>query len=573
MENIHSKKNKQRVSFNYNDAIVLFILAIVLYLFIMGWHDMHSTFEVGQTYKLTLDKINLPYYTLRSMMRMVIGLVLSFIFAVVFGALSAKFKAIERVVLPFVNFMESVPLVGFLTFTTVYFLGVFPHSVMGLECAAIFGVFTGQAWNMCLVVYQTLKIVPYELIEAANIFQYNAWQRFWRLEFPYSIPGLLWNTMVSQSAAWFALVATEAIPVRTSTVELPGVGSYIAESLIAGNAQAVIWAIVALISSVIVLDQIMFRPLVRYANKFKFEDLASKNENTSWFFNCIINSNICKFLGNQLNIISYFSLFTLSTFYRKLNIGKFKIPAIGWYVLSKVWYTAIVVSLVYGCYHLWVYFPKLEVSKMPILMLETTVRVVIAMLLSILIFVPLGIWIGLNPKLVRMFQPVIQVMAALPCNIFYPLMAIFLVATNQSLSVWSIFLIMLGTQWYILFNVIAGASTIPNQLLEVNKNFGVCGLLWWRKFLIPAIFPYIVTGIISAAGGAWNASIAGEMLTWGSSTKVTSGLGAYIANASANSQMQNSALGCAAMCSLVAICIIFIWKPLYKLAENRFKIS
>ncbi len=573
MENINSKRKKQKNYFNYNDVIVLFIFIVVAYLLVNGWHDMRSTFIVGQTYKITLDTNNLPYYTLRSMMRMVIGLGLSFIFAVVFGALSAKFKAIERVVLPFVNFMESVPLVGFLTFTTVYFLGVFPNSVMGLECAAIFGVFTGQAWNMCLVVYQTLKIVPYELVEAANIFQYNAWQRFWRLEFPYSIPGLLWNTMVSQSAAWFALVATEAIPVKTNTVELPGVGSYIAESLIIGNAHAVIWAIIALISSVIVLDQLMFRPLVRYANKFKFEDLASKNENTSWFFNCMADSNVCRFLGQQLNLISYFLLFTLSMVYRKLNIGKFKIPAMGWYLLSKIWYTVIITLLVYGCYNLWQYFPRLEVSKMPVLMLETTIRVVIAMLLSILIFVPLGIWIGLNPKLVRLFQPIIQVLAALPCNIFYPLMAIFLVATHQNLSVWSIFLIMLGTQWYILFNVIAGASTIPNQLLEVTKNFGVRGLLWWRKFLIPAIFPYIVTGIISAAGGAWNASIAGEMLTWGSSTKVTQGLGAYIANASTNSQMQNSALGCAAMCSLVAICIIIIWKPLYRLAENRFKIS
>ena len=436
--NISTYKHNQNKKLNYNDLIVLAILVCVSALLVLGWRDMHSTFEVGQTYKISLSLDQLPYYTLRSMMRMVIGLVFSFAFAVIFGALSAKFKAIERVVLPFVNFMESVPLVGFLTFTTVYFLGVFPHSMMGLECAAIFGVFTGQAWNMCLIVYQTLKIVPYELVEASNIFQYNPWQRFWRLEFPYAIPGLLWNTMVSQSAAWFALVATEAIPVRTSTIELPGVGSYIAESLVAGNTKTITWAIIALISSVIILDQILFRPLVRYANKFKFEDLASKNNNTSWFYSCIMNSYLCRVIGYHLKQFAYLTLFTIPFYCKKHKISTLKVPSRVWYIVAKLWYIIVVIALAYAGYHLWQYFPKMELHKMPVLMLQTTLRVGVAMLLSILIFVPLGVWIGLSPKLVRLLQPIIQVMAALPCNIFYPLMAMFLIATSQSLSTWSI---------------------------------------------------------------------------------------------------------------------------------------
>lgn len=562
---------------NFNDIIVVAIFITIIAMLTKGWLDMHANFDTTHVAKISLNLSALPYYTLRSTMRLVIGLVLSFAFALIFGTLSAKFKAIERVVLPFVNFMESVPLVGFLTFTTLYFMSAFPHSIMGLECAAIFGVFTGQAWNMCLIVYQTLKVVPYELIEAADMFQYNAWQRFWRLEFPYSIPGLLWNTMVSQSAAWFALVATEAIPVHGNTVELPGIGSYIAESLLAGNATTTIYAIIALTLNIIIFDQLVFRPLVKYANQYKFEDLASKNGHTSWFHTCILNSGICNKIGAGFNYLSYLALFDIPKYTKKFNFPRVNladgIKRKFTFVVTKLWYLLVITLIIIAGYNLWKYLPKAELHKMPILMLETTIRVSVAMILSILIFVPLGVWIGLQPKLVKAFQPIIQVLAALPCNIFYPLMALFLITTHQTLSVWSIFLIMLGTQWYVLFNVIAGASTIPNQLLEVNKCFGVRGLLWWRKFMIPAIFPYIVTGIISAAGGAWNAAIAGELLIWGTTTQQTSGLGAYISNASNAGQMANSALGCTSMCLLVGVCIMFVWKPLYKLAETRFKIS
>lgn len=566
---------KKQLCFNYHDIIFLLLACSIIILLAYGWHEMHSIYDMRHVdvANISLDYKNLPYYTLRTTMRLLIGLVFSLIFAVLAGALAAKYTPIRRVMLPFVNFMESVPLVGFLTFTTIYFLSIFPHSVMGLECAAIFGVFTGQAWNMMLAVYQTLRIVPTELIEAANVFGYNGWQRFWRLEFPYAIPGLLWNTMVSQSSAWFALVASEAIPVKDKTVALPGVGSYIATALTAGDMHAIIYAILALILNIVILDQLLFRPLVKWSAQFKYEDLASVNHNTSWCYNCMANSLVCEQIKSFLVILMRFFVYALPRRCKQLHFDKIFILARLNFLWAKIWYVIVVGACIFYGIKLWEFFPHHDLFLMPGLMFLTAVRVFVAMILSVLIFVPIGVWIGMNPQLVRFFQPIIQILAALPSNIFYPLMAIYLITFKQNLNWWSIVLIMLGTQWYVLFNVIAGVTTIPNQLTEVTTAFHVKGKMWWKKFMLPAIFPYIVTGIISAAGGAWNATITSEVLQWGSVTKSANGLGAYIANATNNAHNPEAALGCVAMCAMVALCIVFIWHPLYNLAENRFKIS
>lgn len=566
---------KKQLRFNYNDAIFLFILSLSVWLLCYGWHEMHSIYDMkhSEVAAIGLSYKNLPYYTLRTTMRLLIGLVFSLIFAVLAGAVSAKYKPIRRVMLPFVNFMESVPLVGFLTFTTIYFLSIFPHSVMGLECAAIFGVFTGQAWNMMLAVYQTLRIVPTELIEAANVFGYNGWQRFWRLEFPYTIPGLLWNTMVSQSSAWFALVASEAIPVKDKTVALPGVGSYIATALIKGDMHAIIYAILALIINIVILDQLLFRPLVKWSAQFKYEDLASVNQNTSWCYNCMANSLVCEYIKTGLTQIMRFFVYLLPRVCTYLNLDRIFIFAKLNSLWAKLWYFFVVIACIFYGIKLWEFFPRHDLILMPSLMFLTAVRVFVAMILSVIIFVPIGVWIGMSTKMVRIFQPIIQILAALPSNIFYPLMAVYLIMFHQDLNWWSIVLIMLGTQWYVLFNVIAGVTTVPNQLTEVSTAFHVKGLMWWRKFMLPAIFPYIVTGIISAAGGAWNATITSEVLQWGNVTKSANGLGAYIANATNNAHNPEAALGCVAMCTMVALCIVFIWQPLYNLAENRFKVS
>ncbi|MCW6015469.1 ABC transporter permease subunit [Serratia marcescens] len=506
-------------------------------------------------------------------MRFLLGMAWSLLFSVVFAVLAARYAPLRRVILPFVNFMESVPLVGFLTFTTVYFLNLYPHSVMGLECTAIFAVFTGQAWNMMLTLYQTLRIVPKELDEAARSFNYNPWQRFWRLEFIYSVPGLLWNAMVSQSAAWFALVASEAIPVGDRSVELPGVGSYIAEALAQQNVPAILYAIVALAANIVLLDQLVFRPLVRYTARFKYEDVtANRALGNPWFYNSLAFSHVGAALGRTLRALADLWLFKLPRLWYALGLHRlFRLAAKGNWLWRSLWYLGVVLACVWFGYQLWEYFPKQYFAMLPEWMLLTTARVAAAMLLSVAIFTPLGVWIGLNPRLVKIFQPIIQILAAIPPNIFYPLIAAFIAIYHQDLGWWAIPMIMLGTQWYVLFNVIAGVSAIPTQITEVSETFGLRRFRWWRYYMLPAIFPYIVTGIISAAGGAWNSAIAAEVIQWGSTTLSATGLGAFISVVTDAGKNPESALGCAAMCTLVALCIIFVWQPLYRIAETKFK--
>ncbi|MGK9010530.1 ABC transporter permease [Serratia marcescens] len=556
-----------------NDFIVIAIGVFFIAFFIRAWGDMHGDFNEQNVSAISLDAWNLLYYSLRTSMRFLLGMAWSLLFSVVFAVLAARYAPLRRVILPFVNFMESVPLVGFLTFTTVYFLNLYPHSVMGLECTAIFAVFTGQAWNMMLTLYQTLRIVPKELDEAARSFNYNPWQRFWRLEFIYSVPGLLWNAMVSQSAAWFALVASEAIPVGDRSVELPGVGSYIAEALAQQNVPAILYAIVALAANIVLLDQLVFRPLVRYTARFKYEDVtANRALGNPWFYNSLAFSHVGAALGRTLRALADLWLFKLPRLWYALGLHRlFRLAAKGNWLWRSLWYLGVVLACVWFGYQLWEYFPKQYFAMLPEWMLLTTARVAAAMLLSVAIFTPLGVWIGLNPRLVKIFQPIIQILAAIPPNIFYPLIAAFIAIYHQDLGWWAIPMIMLGTQWYVLFNVIAGVSAIPTQITEVSETFGLRRFRWWRYYMLPAIFPYIVTGIISAAGGAWNSAIAAEVIQWGSTTLSATGLGAFISVVTDAGKNPESALGCAAMCALVALCIIFVWQPLYRIAETKFK--
>ena len=556
-----------------NDFIVIAIGVFFIAFFIRAWGDMHGDFNEQNVSAISLDAWNLLYYSLRTSMRFLLGMAWSLLFSVVFAVLAARYTPLRRVILPFVNFMESVPLVGFLTFTTVYFLNLYPHSVMGLECTAIFAVFTGQAWNMMLTLYQTLRIVPKELDEAARSFNYNPWQRFWRLEFIYSVPGLLWNAMVSQSAAWFALVASEAIPVSDRSVELPGVGSYIAEALAQQNVPAILYAIVALAANIVLLDQLVFRPLVRYTARFKYEDVtASRPLGNPWFYNSLAFSHVGAALGRTLRALADLWLFKLPRLWYALGLHRlFRLAAKGNWLWRSLWYLGVVLACVWFGYRLWEYFPKQYFAMLPEWMLLTTARVAAAMLLSVAIFTPLGVWIGMNPRLVKIFQPIIQILAAIPPNIFYPLIAAFIAIYHQDLGWWAIPMIMLGTQWYVLFNVIAGVSAIPTQITEVSETFGLRRFRWWRYYMLPAIFPYIVTGIISAAGGAWNSAIAAEVIQWGSTTLSATGLGAFISVVTDAGKNPESALGCAAMCALVALCIIFVWQPLYRIAETKFK--
>ena len=451
---------------------------------------MHGDFNEQNVSAISLDARNLLYYSLRTSMRFLLGMARSLLFSVVFAVLAARYTPLRRVILPFVNFMESVPLVGFLTFTTVYFLNLYPHSVMGLECTAIFAVFTGQARNMMLTLYQTLRIVPKELDEAARSFNYNPWQRFWRLEFIYSVPGLLWNAMVSQSAARFATVASEAIPVSDRSVELPGVGSYIAEALAQQNVPAILYAIVALAANIVLLDQLVFRPLVRYTARFKYEDVtASRPLGNPWFYNSLAFSHVGAALGRTLRALADLWLFKLPRLWYALGLHRlFRLAAKGNWLWRSLWYLGVVLACVWFGYRLWEYFPN---STSPCCRSGCCS--------------PPRAWRGHAAQRGDLHAAggVDRPESAhgedlpadhpdpggIPPNIFYPLIAAFIAIYHQDLGWWAIPMIMLGTQWYVLFNVIAGVSAIPTQITEVSETFGLRRFRWWRYYMLPAIFP------------------------------------------------------------------------------------
>lgn len=555
------------------DAVVLTLLMLFAWFLGVAWHGMHQ--PAGDNPEVTLDAANLLYYSSRTTMRFLCGMLWSTLFTLTFAVLAARYAPMRRVILPFVNFMESVPLVGFMTFTTGFFLNLYPDNTMGMEALAIFAVFTGQAWNMMLSVYQTMRVVPEELRDVADSFRYNAWQRFWRLEAPYSAPGFLWNVINSQAAAWFALVASEAIPAANgNTTLLPGVGSYVSVALGHESIKSVLYAIIALALNIIVIDQIVFRPLVRYTIRFKNDDASARKDSLyrSWLYECLLASNIAAFIGQELRAFGDLWLYELPKFWYALGLHRLvtALARLNW-LWATIWYFGLAVAGAYFGYQLWELFPKNLFDVLPWWMLETSARVVLAMALSCLLCVPLGIWLASNPKRLTVAQPIAQILAAVPPNIYYPVIAFFVMTRHQSLGWWTIPMIMVGTQWYYLFNAIAGTLAVPNQITEVSRIFHLKGEMWWRLYMLPAIFPYLVTGTISAAGGAWNAAIAAEIVQWGTHTVSTTGLGAYISQATDKGDNAAAALGCAAMCFMVGLCIMFVWQPLYRFAEQKYK--
>ncbi|AEI35075.1 ABC transporter permease subunit [Francisella salina] len=564
---------KKRFLPNKADVIIVALILVVSALAYYAWNDMHQSFiDASSVSAISLDPSHLPYYMLRTTMRLIIGMIFSFAFALIAGYACAKNKHFARVCLPIINFLESAPLLGFLTFTTAFFIFLFPHSIMGLEAAAIFGIFTSQAWNMALILYQTIRIVPAELTEAATAFKLNAWQKFWKIELPYSVPGLLWNIMVSQSAAWFAITASEAIPTITGDVSLPGIGSYIVLALTDSNITAILYALVAIIINIALFDQLLFRPLVKWSEKFKYESINNKTTDSPWLYRSYKKSQLVNTIKPIFSTIVFWLINGASFLNKKINL---KSPIRDIKILKKLsctaWYIVIISACVWAGNALWHFFPNGDMSYLIPLMIETTVRVTISMMISVAICTPLGIWIGMSSKRTKAIQPIIQIGAAIPQPIFFPIVAVLILGGGGSLNVWCIPLIMTGTSWYVLFNVIAGVSSLPTEIIEMTKSFHLKGWKWWFKFAIPAVFPYIVCGIISAAGGAWNSAIAAELVIWGSNTIKVDGIGALVSTTTGNNQLHEAALAVVALCSLVALCVIFIWKPLYKLAETKYK--
>lgn len=568
--------NREPISRFINVWDLLLLIAVIFCLFFLSkaGSQMAIPYALGEPLPISLNPNELPFYALRTVLRMFIALGISLLFTLAVGTLAAKNKRCERIIIPLIDVLQSVPVLSFLAITVTGFIQLFPGSLLGPECAAIFVIFTAQVWNITLSFYQSLKTMPHELKEVAAVFQLSAWQRFWKMELPHSLSGLLWNMMMSMSASWFFVVLSESIAVAHQHIRLPGVGSYIGLAIHDGNLQAIGYAIMTMVIVIFIYDQILFRPLIAWSEKFKLDASPTDEPYESWFLDWLRKSKLAEQFGFLLGFLKdkliNFKWFSRSVATAELSETYKTHPLVDWFWQLLVWSV-----FCFAAYRLYLFIaPTIGMRGLmhvAVLGLATSCRVIVLIVVSSLIWIPVGVWVGGRPKWVQAVQPLIQLAAAFPANLFYPLFVIAIVQFKLNVEVWVTPLMILGTQWYILFNVIAGTAKIPRDLNLAVANFGVKGVLWWRKLALPAIFPFYITGAITAAGGAWNASIVAEWVSWGSTTLQATGLGAYIQASTYEGQFPQIALGTAMMCVYVLLFNQLLWRPLYRLAETRFK--
>lgn len=577
MHRLSTHRLSRRFSALFWDGFAaLLVLGLIVILAQASRDFMQPMVEAGHDV-ISLDPSTLPEYALRTSLRMLLAMVLSLIFTFTYATWAAKSQRAEQILIPLLDILQSVPILGFISVTVVFFLSFAPGKMLGAELASIFAIFTSQAWNMAFSFYQSLQTVPRELDEVSRSFRLGSWMRFWKLEVPFAMPALIWNMMMSMSGSWFFVVASEAISVGDTVVTLPGIGSYIALAISQRNLAAIGWAIAAMLIVILIYDQLLFRPLVAWVDRFRFEQETGAIPPHSWVLTVLRRAQWTTFITALL------IKFWQST-YSKVQPSIWEMPFIrkktkkifeSW--MNWLWYGTIAIVCIAISWKI-IHFVLQEVALTEIgtvifLGLITMARVFVLIAIASAIWVPAGIWLGLRPNAARIAQPIAQFMAAFPANLLFPLAVYGIVTLRLDPDIWLSPLMILGTQWYILFNVIAGASTIPSELRDISANLGVRGWLWWRRIALPAVFPFYMTGAITASGGSWNASIVAEIVNWGSTTLQAHGLGAYITEATVAGDFHRVALGIAVMSAFVVMINRLFWRPLYELAERKFRLG
>jgi NitT/TauT family transport system permease protein len=554
------------------DIVFFLLLAVTAVLVIYGAEQMSQSLTVLDAQPVELSPWRLPEYALRTTLRMFVALGASLLFTLVVATLAAKSRKAEMVIVPALDILQSVPVLGFLTFTVTFFMGLFPGRQLGVECAAIFAIFTSQAWNMTFSFYQSLRTVPKDLNDVSQQFGLSPWRRFVRLELPFATPGLVWNMMMSMSGGWFFVVASEAITVGNTTIDLPGIGSWLALAIAQKNLAAIAWAVLAMAVVILLYDQLLFRPIVAWADKFRFEQTASQKRPRSWVYDLVRNTRL---VPGILAVLAWPAELLAMVRWPKVRTLRPR-PRLS-LALDRLWLAAVILACVLATVWL-VRFIGETLALSDVLHtfglgLATLLRVVILIAIASLIWVPIGVWIGLRPAWTERLQPLAQLLAAFPANILFPFAVIAIVGLHLNPDIWLSPLMVLGTQWYILFNVIAGASALPTDLREAAQMFRIRGWQWWRRVALPGIFPYYVTGALTAAGGSWNASIVAEAVSWGDEHLQATGLGSYIANATEAGDYHQVALGIVVMSIFVMAFNRLLWRPLYVFAERRLRLD
>jgi NitT/TauT family transport system permease protein len=559
---------------NLWDLVALPMVLGAIALVAWGGMAMSARYQVGEVLPISLDPRWLPEYALRTVLRMGGALVASLVFSLVYAAVAAKSRQGEKILIPILDILQSVPILGFLSITVTGFIALFPGRLLGVECAAIFAIFTSQAWNMTFSVYQSLRTVPAELIEAARMYHLSPWKRFWRLEVPHAIPSLVWNMMMSVSGGWFFVVASEAITVAGQTIMLPGIGSYIATAINQRDLAAIGYAVLVMFVVILLYDQLLFRPLLAWSRKFQADPLADEDNVRPWFFVVLQRARLFDLVQAGVLEINRIIDDTLTAFARRRRPSVerrprpefgflFDIAVLGLAAATAAWLITFIRQTV----------ELGEVGWVFVLGLATAARVLILIGVASLVWVPIGVAIGLRPHLADRIQPIVQFLAAFPANLFFPVAVVLILRFQLNPEIWLSPLMILGTQWYILFNVIVGTTALPQELQRAAQNLGVRRSLWWRRVILPAIFPAYVTGAVTAAGGSWNASIVSEVVQWGDTTLTATGIGAYIARTTADGDSARVALGIGVLCLYVLAFNRLLWRRLYDLAAERLRLD
>jgi NitT/TauT family transport system permease protein len=568
-------------AFTWVDLVVLLGVFGLLWTVLHFGQGMIVRFDENQSPEISTDIRNIPYYAGRTVLRMWVAFGFSLLFTFAVGYAAAKNRVARSIILPTLDILQSVPVLGFLSITVTGFMALFPGSLLGVECASIFAIFTGQVWNMTFGFYHSLVTIPNDLQEAATNFRLSRWQRFETLEVASSMHSLIWNSMMSFGGGWFFVAQSEAITVLNKNIKLPGLGSYMATAVQKGDNTAAVWAIVAMLAVILASDQLIWRPLLAWADKFKMELVESGQKPGSWLYSFLRRAYLFSWIEEKI-------LEPVSDAFTRLKIrlsalrvipenprklaSRWAFRLFGMVVGVYLSYQVIlgVIAAVDAVYN---HVSWGEFGHLCFLGLLTMGRVALMTVMATLIWTPIGVWIGSKPNIARLAQPFAQIAASFPVNMTFPFVVGWFVAAHIGINWGSILLIAMGTQWYILFNVIAGAMAIPNDLKEAARTYGLKSWELWRTLILPAIFPFWVTGACTAAGGAWNASIVAELATWGDTTLKADGLGAYIAEVTQKGDTPMIICSIAVMCVFVVVTNKLLWRRLYDYAEKRFHLD
>ena len=536
---------------------------------------------------ISLSPAVLPAYAGYSLLRMLLAYLLSLVFTLIYGHVAANNRRAERVMIPLLDILQSVPILSFLPAVTLTLVALFPHSNIGLELASVILIFTSQAWNMTFSFYHSARTLPTDLQEVTAVARVRPWRRFLVLEVPSSMIGLIWNSMMSWAGGWFFLMASEQFTLGSRSFQLPGLGSYLQAAANAGNTGAILLGLATLIALIVLLDLLFWRPLVAWADKFKVEQSSGADTPHSPVLDALrrsalvalVNRRVFRPLGQLLaRLLDRLQPLPGSAPQALSPEQSSRFPSLrriaGW-VLAGLLGALVLLGLV-SMFRLLVQVPLPTWGTLLLATLATWLRTLTALLIGVAWTVPAGVAIGLSPKWSRRLQPVVQVVASIPATALFPILLLALVGLPGGLSLAAILLMLLGTQWYILFNVIAGAMSIPSDLREATTVYHASGWRKWRTLILPAIFPYLITGLLTASGGAWNASIVSEYVQFNNHIVSTFGLGASIASAAAATPAPNFPVLLAATLLMAAFVVILnrlVWKRLYALAERRYTLG